>query len=489
MNSTRARHSPASPGGAPDWRKLGQELTGDLVLPEDPEYPTARQLHLGQFDGIAPQAVAYPENSADVGECLRFAAAHGVGVAVRGGGHSLGGYSTGHGLVIAMSRMNRVNVAPSGDLVTLEAGVQQVDAVDQVARQGLALVGGICPTVGITGYILGGGTGWLTKQAGMGCDQLVAAEIVLASGEVVRCSETEEPDLFWALRGAGPGNFGVVTELTIRPTRVPRLVNHTLTWEWDSAAELFDAWQRWIQQVPRAMGGTVAAALMDAGSGAAPQLILQGAWQGSEADAREHVNELVEAVGTRPSSEVFDELPYQQAMMAWYQCADKTVEQCHRIGTTPEAMLPRQDYAVERNRLCGEAVPADGVDAILSAFDSRRREGQFRALSLFGLGGQANEVPRAATAYVHRTAEFQISASAGLFKKPTEEDRAAAQAWTDACFDAFDPHSLGESYQGFMDPALADWQRSYYAENLDRLVELKRRYDPDGLFRFAQGIG
>ncbi|MFC7741125.1 BBE domain-containing protein [Nocardiopsis composta] len=98
-------------------------------------------------------------------------------------------------------------------------------------------------------------------------------------------------------------------------------------------------------------------------------------------------------------------------------------------------------------------------------------------------------MPRAATAYVHRTAEFQISASAGLFKKPTEEDRAAAQAWTDACFDAFDPHSLGESYQGFMDPALADWQRSYYAENLDRLVELKRRYDPDGLFRFAQGIG
>ena len=471
------------------WELLRGSLRGDLVTPSDARYDRARVLYWAQFDDVFPSAVAFCETSADVAACLSFCQDSGIPAVPRSGGHSLGGYSTTDGLVIDVSRISHVGTRRVGDGVRaiIGPGARQVDSLPALWRDGVAVPGGLCPTVSAGGFISGGGFGWTTRRHGMACDHVLAAEVVLADGRVVRCSESVQPELFWALRGAGGGNFGVITEYEMLPRRIPTIVSYHLRWPWDAAAAVLAAWQRWMVEAPDEMGS----ALSVTAPGTDPATVdVAGGWLGDQAALERRIDALVADVGRSPEIRTAQEDSYLDAMTAVYGVADTTAEQRQWTGQNPDAVIPRQLFAVDRGILLEEAIPASGIATVLAAFERDPRPGQVRLLSFFALGGQANRTPRTASAYVHRDAQFYLAFWIGLDRDlPDGEDRRAAEEWADEGFAVIDRYSGGEAYQNFIDPRLAGWQEAYYAENYARLAEVKRTYDPHGFFRFAQSIG
>lgn len=470
----------ARPAG---WELLRGSLRGDLVTPSDARYDRARMGYWVQFDDVRPSAVVFCETPADVVACLAFCQDVGIPAVPRSGGHSLGGYSATEGLVIDVSRMSRVRTRGTGDGITavVGAGARQVDSLPVLWRDGVALPGGLCPTVSAGGFVSGGGFGWLTRRYGMASDHVLAAEVVLADGRVVRCSESVEPELFWGVRGAGGGNFGVITEYEMRPRRVPRIVSYHIRWPWDAVPAVIAAWQRWIIDGPDELGSALSVtATAD----------VAGGWLGDQAMLERHLDALVADVGRRPEIRTAQENSYLDAMMATFGMADTTADQRQWTGQNPDAVTPRAHFAVDRGVLMDQEIPHLGIGEVLAAFERDPRPGQVRLLSFFALGGQANRVPRTASAYVHRDAQFYLAFWVGLDRDlPDEADRHAAQAWADDGFAVIDRYSGGEAYQNFIDPALVDWREAYYAENYARLAEVKRTYDPHGFFRFAQSIG
>ncbi|MUN36758.1 FAD-binding oxidoreductase [Actinomadura litoris] len=473
---------------ATEWDRLRRRLGDRLVLPSDAGYAAAKQIQWTEFDGVNPAGVAYCTSPGDVQACLSFAQYNGIAAVPRSGGHSYGGYSTSTGLVIDVSRINGIQM--KGDTTYMGPGAQLVDVVDTLSRNGAAVSAGLCPTVAMGGYLQGGGIGWQTRALGIGCDTVESAQVVLADGRVVTCSEKSYPDLFWALRGGGGGNFGIVTGYQRRHAMVPRMVNFTLYWAWDDVQRVMAAWQKWSRTVPDNLGSRWLFIHFDAAPGNVPYLITDGAFLGSPEDLAPHLEALISEVGRRPQKRDVNDLTFRDAMMTWFDCTTKTVAQCHRVGANPEAMLPRTGYTLERTRIFRKDAPAAGLEAMVEAFDADRKAGHIRFVQAFALGGVSARPSRTDTAYVHRDALFTVNWSTMVPPAgATQEDRAIARRWIDNAFTVTDRYSSHETYQNYIDPELTDWRRAYYAENYPRLVDVKRRYDRYGFFDFEQAIG
>ncbi|MFI0980772.1 FAD-binding oxidoreductase [Streptomyces sp. NPDC021093] len=471
----------------PVWGQLRDALRGDLVLPGDAGYDKAKQLATAQFDHVRPQAVAYCETAEDVRACVNFAREGGIPCAVRSGGHSFTGWSTSEGLVINLTRLNTVRAtAPT---VRVGPGIQTVDAVAALSPLGLTVPAGFCPSVSPGGFVTGGGMGWQFRKYGPASDRLISAQVVLADGRIVTASEQQDADLLWALRGGGGGNFGVVTDFEMAPTKETHVVTFDLTWPWDQAQKAFTVWQDWATAAPVGLSSRAGVVLRDAAPGKVPTLIINGAHFGGQAELEAQIAALTSAIGSPPTTSEVKERAYDKAMMRLFGCETRTVEQCHISGSNPEAQLPRDQFVRHRSRMFSASVPGSGVADMLAAFDADRTAGQFRYLGFLSLGGNANKVAPGDTAYVHRDAEhFAVFNVALGTPQPEPEALARALSWVDSGFAAMDPHSNGRTYVNYPDPALADWQQSYYGGNLARLRSVKRAYDPNGFFRFPQGV-
>ncbi|HEY0637771.1 MAG TPA: FAD-binding oxidoreductase [Pseudonocardiaceae bacterium] len=474
----------------PPWDRLRTRITGDVVLPGDAGYDSARRLQLARYDGVRPSAVLYAETPADVRDGLLFAQNHDLPLAVRSGGHNYAGWSTGEGMVLDVSRLNGIRRTDTGQQVVIGAGAQTIDVLDTLTRDGVAAPGGMCADIGSGGYFSVGGTGLQTRMHGIASDRVTAARVVLADGRVVRCSRDEEPDLFWALRGGGGGNFGVVTAWRVRTFEVGPVHEFTLVWSWDDAAPVLTEVQGWMVRAPRELAGLFTIVVPDAAPGVPPDVVLNGVHHGDGAELERLLDELVGESGRTPVYRDVRQRPFKDAMMGWYGCEGYTVEQCHRVGQNPAALLPRDNWVIDRGRLLDAPVPAAGVDELLAAYDRLHRSGEARLLWLMNLGGAANDRARGATAYVHRGTELLMSFVLAMHTPtPSPEHLANSRAWAAGGFDIIDRYGNGESYVAFPDLELTDWRESYYAENYPRLVRVKRAYDPYNFFRFGRSIG
>ena len=243
----------AAGGGSPPWNQLQGNLQGRLVLPSSPDYGTAKELDLLQFDNINPKGIAFCVSSADAAACLAFARRYALPIAVRSGGHSLGGYSTTPGVIIDVSELNSISVGNGS--VTLGPGAENVDVLTTLAPHGLAVVGGACPTVAAGGFIQGGGLGFLTPPFGMACNNVTSAQVVLASGKVVTASAQQNSDLYWAIRGGGGGNFGIVTSYTVTPVAVSTVLVSNIVFGWDQAQAMLTGYSQWLVNAPQTISG------------------------------------------------------------------------------------------------------------------------------------------------------------------------------------------------------------------------------------------
>ncbi|MFC4148501.1 FAD-dependent oxidoreductase [Micromonospora mangrovi] len=464
------------------WAALTDGLSGDLVLPGDERYPQARELQQVEFDAIEPLAVVYCATVADVQRAVRFAAEHDVPVRLRSGGHSHNGWSTGEALIIDVSRLDHVRL--TGATVHLGPGLRSVDALDRLGPLGRQIVTGTFPTVAAGGFLAGGGLGWQTRRFGVGSDRLVSAKVVLADGRLVSCSEDEEPDLFWALRGGGGGTFGVVVDYEVRPIAAPALVRYETVWPLARAPELLAAWQDWCVEAPDTLGSSLVV-LPSFGPDKPASIRIWGvSLDGADRLGRELAQLAERAAGAPAEARVTGPEPYSEAMHRSL-CGELSPAECHRTGTSPVARGHRHPLTLRSYRLTDRAMTAAEASAAVEAWDPSLD--QERYLLLIAVGGRANDIDPAATGYVHRTARFLVGYQYAL-RNPSPEAMPAAWAWTDRTAATLEPVACG-SYVNFPSTRPEpDWPARFFGTNLPRLRAVKRAVDPGNFFRHEQSI-
>jgi FAD/FMN-containing dehydrogenase len=450
---------------APDLGTLQGAIAGDVVLPGAPGYETVRKPPIARFQDIRPQAVVLCESAMDVAETIAFARRSGAEIAVRSGGHCFEGRSSTSGILIDVTPMCSVSL--SWGIATVGAGARLGEVYDAVHDQGRTIAAGCGPSVGIAGLALGGGLGILGRKHGLTSDQLVGAEVVLADGRVVECDARRDEELFWALRGAGAGTFGVVTSLSFRTLPAPTATSFHLAWPVAHAAAVIAAWQTWAPLAP----DELAASLLVTAPGDAgrpPVANLFGAMLGTAADAAELLGELVAAVGADPASSSFTQMSYRDT---------KRYLSEHGPGDD------QPGHAFSKSEFFRRPHPTKTIAALVDHLVRDRVPGQSRELDFTPWGGAYNRVREDASAFVHRAELFLLKHGVVVAPGGPPAAERVARGWLTRSWELVHPCGSGGVYPNFPDPGLDDPARAYYGANHERLLRIKARYDPDGVFR------
>ena len=464
---------------ATDWEALQAAIAGRVVLPGAPDYDSVHRPVMARFEHLRPAAVVLCQTPADVSATIAFARRIHLRAAIRSGGHSVAGRSSTDGLVIDVTPMGSVQVA--GEVATVGAGVRLGGLYDALAEHGLTVPAGCGPSVGIAVLTLGGGIGILGRTYGLTCDHLLQAQVVLADGRVVDCDQHHDQELFWALRGAGGGNFGVVTSLAFRTVPAPPATVFQLAWPLAHAATVIQAWQAWAPTAPDELDATLR--LTAAGDGERPpQVDLIGAVLGSEADAAKLLDQLVARAGADPAAAVRRQLPYRAAKR--YLDRLGSVDDQHQ-GAAPGQP---QGHLFTKSEFFRQPLPSDTVTALLAHLARGLAGGSWREVTFTPWGGAYNRVLPDATAFVHRGELFLVQHLVTISPDAPTIVRGAARGWLARSWALVHPWGSGGVYPNFPDPDLEDWAQAYYGSNYDRLVRVKARYDPDQLFRFHQSL-
>ncbi len=432
-------------------------IDGALLTPGSPEYDAARRPENRAYADVRPALVLRCCSEADVVQGLTFARETGLPVVPSGGGHCFAGRSSTEGLLLDLSGLSDVVV--DGTRATIGAGARLGGVYAELHRHGRTLPAGCGETVGIAGLTLGGGIGLLGRRYGLTCDRLVAARVVLADGRVVDCGPDAEPDLFWALRGAGGGQFGVVTSLTFDTVAEPLTTRFELRWAPAATTEVVAAWQDWAPTAPDEL--TANLTLVAEPGRADHDVVLFGASMLEDAPTRQLLDAFCSAAAPPLGVEVRAATPYSE------------------LKRTFADLDPREDPDVTprtRSELFEAPMRAATLASLLSAF-ADRPPSEGRQLTFLAMGGAYGRVPVEATAFAHRHALFSL-----------EHLGSTPSRWVDRSWEIAHADGSGGVYANFPDPDLVDWARAYHGGNARRLARIKRAYDPDRLFDFPQCI-
>ncbi len=360
------------------------------------------------------------------------------------------------------------------------AGATLINVYSQLASQGLLLPGGSCPTVGIAGLALGGGIGVFSRAYGLTCDQMTSVEIVTADGVVRRCGPGQDEDLYWASRGGGGGNFGIVTSFGFQVHPIPEAITlFTLEWPWGGAASVLDSWLRWIPSTPEQLWANCQ--LYGSGNAGSGLVKVTGVFVGTVQACSAALRPLPAAVGQAPTYQFVGPEDYLTATMIEAGCEGASFAQC---------AAPVQSPFVAKSSYVGGPLPQQAVSGIVSALSNlpAALQGAGGGVVFDGYGGVINQVGAGETAFVHRgavaCAQYLLTYPAA---SPDPSATSAASAWLENMHQMFSSVTQG-SYQNYIDPTLADWQQAYYGTNLPRLRSVKQKFDPEDVFHFAQSI-
>jgi FAD binding domain/Berberine and berberine like len=429
-------------------------LDGELFSADSPGYEAIRRPVNAAYREVRPRLVVACRSVSDVVAMMRYATAAGDRVAPRGGGHCFAGRSSTDGIVLDLSGLDAIRMADDR-VAAIGAGARLEQVYGALHARGWTLPAGCGPTVGITGLTLGGGIGLLGRKHGLTCDHLVGAQVVLSSGNVVDCDHDREPDLFWGLRGAGGGQFGVVTSL--RFDTIPEPVTTRIEAHWPDIAleELVAAWQAWAPDAP---GDLTVNLTLDSEPGAPVRATLFGASTLEEGSTGELLREFTEQAGVAPTIELRAGLPY------------------HRLKHT---FADPRDLPGRALRIRSEFFRAMSDHTLASLLTQLGDPGTVgrRQLTFTAMGGAYNRVAEDATAFAHRGERFLL-----------EHIADAADPWADRSWATAHADGSGRVYPNFPDPALDDWAAAYHAGNYPRLASVKNAYDPHRFFDFPQAI-
>ena len=454
--------------------ELAGLVQGTVVTPADSAYDSARRLYSPRYDSVRPGAIVFCETTQDVWRTVRWAKRHSIRVVARAGGHSYAGYSTCRGVVADVTRLSDVTVNPAAGTATVGAGARLIDVDQQLFQSGVMIPAGSCPTVGIAGLTLGGGHGFSGRKHGLTCDNLRSLTIVTASGQALLASQAQHPDLFWACRGGGAGQFGIVTSFVFNTHPASDVATYRATWNWSDAAKIVAAWQAWAPTAPDELFSMCDLIATDGTGG--PIVASNGQYFGGTAALQTLLQPLVNAAP--PKTMEIRLRSFVNAALDWANCSE--VARCH-IGV-PNAEVGRSDFLAKSDYVA-TPLPSGGIQAMIQKIEQRQNEPALGGGSILmdAYGGAINRVAKDSTAFVHRDQLFSVQYVAGS-SSPADAD------WLRAFRGAMAPFVSGQAYQNYIDPELQQPNVAYYASNLPRLRRVKARYDPKNVFRFDRSV-
>ena len=464
----------------PQLAALESAIEGTVALAGSPDYELVRKPAWAQFEDVRPQAAVLCRVPQDVVETIALARRLGMPTVARSGGHCIAGRSSTSGILIDVGPMCSVSTADG--IATVGAGAQLGEVYDRLEPFGLTIVAGACPSVGIAGLTLGGGLGILGRTYGLTSDQLVEAQVVLADGRVVDCDERRDPDLFWALRGAGGGHFGVVTSFGFRTVPAENVTCFKLVWPHTHAAALIETWQEWA---PNAADELAASLLLNSsGAYGEPIVTLFGAMLGAEHETANVLDELVARIGADPASAAVHEMSHGAAKRYLAEHAPEAEGEDRTSSTEPS----QPELVFVKSEFFREPLPSDAIAALVDAFRTGRASGQARELDFTPWGGAYNRTQPEATAFVHRDERFLLKHAVALGRAASRRERDAGRDWLARSWAIAHPWGSGGVFPNFPDSDLGDWEHAYHGINYERLIRVKASYDPDDVFRFHQSL-
>lgn len=465
-SSSSSSHAAAS---SADWSKLAKTLHGRLLTPGEPGYATSALPYNTLYSSIRPRGIAMCADPADALAALTWAEQTGETFTVMSGSHSYAGFSTCTGLIIDMTDLNTVSFDHSNDQVTIGVGVRNHQLFSTLPPLRVGLPHGRCPHTGVGGFVLGGGFGFTSRTMGMLADTLVRTEIITASGDMLTCDASNNPDLYWACRGGTGGNFGINTSYTLQTHPLPATVSvYKLEWHWSDAATMLTALQKMMLSAPDELGCRIGL-----GATGLHKLTFEASTLGEYVGPVSQLRELLAPViaAAKPTSVTIEEVPIAAAIR--FLAADVPFDR----------FAAKSSYAVEPFSDAAAATLVRELDKIPGSSNSGGN-----GIAIFCLGGAVNKAPAGATAYVHRDARFLINFEATWEAADTPQVVAANESWLQGIYQSMQPYVLPNSYQNWPDRTLADWEHAYFGSNLQRLTEVKAKYDPKDRFRYAQSI-
>ena len=451
------------------WNELAKRLGGRLVLPGQPGFGALALPNNLRYAARQPAAVALCASADDVSASILWARKYGVPLVARSGGHSYAGYSTTTGLMIDVRQMNSFQFDRKSATLTLGGGARNITVFKGCRPLGIAIPHGRCFQVGVAGLALGGGVGFNMRPNGLTSDAIVATQIVTAGGELHAIDASGSPDLFWACRGGGGGNFGINTSFTFQTFSVGETAACELWWSGE-LEPVFELLVRTLENAPDTLGSKVSVQIArDPKTGkyeTAVELLAQ-----CEGTRRQLLDILAPVYNLRPPDKTvfFDSAPY------WF-----VQERLSEPG--------RPSYYQERSRFFNERFSNRAGEIV---FDWCRRwpnVTKFASFKMFQTGGAVNAISPRATAFVHRNSWWLGSIDVVWEAARTPSELQRALEWQSRFYEAIVPVAKGGAYQNFIDPSLEDWKTAYYGTNLSRLETIKQRVDPTHVFNFPEAI-
>jgi hypothetical protein len=451
--------------------QLRTTIRGDVQKPGDPGYadkPVYNAMHQHR-----PALIVRCTGTADVTDAVTFARRHGLLVAVRGGGHSVAGHSTGDGvLVIDLTRMRGVDVDPTAGTARAQGGALWGDVDRETQAFGLIVPGGVVSETGVAGLTLGGGEGWVRRKYGLTIDSLLSARVVCADGSVHTASPTSEPDLFWALRGGG-GNFGIVTSFEFRTHPLGPIVAFAgVFYPVADAARILPRWRDYCASAPDEVTSVALAITMPAAPTLPPPIhnqacmVVGGVYAGAP-EAGMKIMQPLRELGV-PLADISQPMPFSMVQSAF------------------DPLFPMgklQSYWKAQNLA---DLPDKAIEVIASR--ANQRPSPLTLVVTFQMGGAINKVGSTETAYAERSAPWMSSID-GNWENAAENGKNIA--WVRESFRQISPYSTGTTYTNFTgqaDETAGALTVTAYGANMSRLRRIKAHYDPDNFFRLNPNI-
>lgn len=459
------------------WADLKGSLRGTVLRRGESGYPELAAPRNLRFAADMPKAVVLCSGPEDISTSLLWARKTNTPFAIRGGGHNYSSASSSRGILISTRRMNAARI--DGTTLNAKAGVLNADLAKLLPQGGhgrLLLPGGNCPGVGVAGLTLGGGIGPNAPWGGLTADRLRKATMVTAEGDVVAASATENPDLFWGLRGGAGGNLCVVAELEYELVEVPvtRATTARLTFSGrDAALAAALAFQRLRAEAERTSSGTLSLVHRDGDV----QAVMRAQTLANEKDALDLLAGLLRIPGVKA----------EIAERSWWDAYDW-------YSVAPRPSHSFWDRSLYADEFLPEGALIDALDVVRRFPAEGNPDSRNGSMGLFGwVGGAVSEIAPEETAYVHRGSRVLIEMASRWVDSGSPTQSVAPippeiRAWEEQLWEVLLPHTTGRSYQNFPDPELQDWSSAYYGDNVIRLEGIKKVWDPDNVFSHFQGV-
>lgn len=439
-------------------------LTGHVVTPFDSEYNEGRQ-GFNRAKQQYPLIIVYCENKCDVSNAVKWSRKHQVPLRIRNGGHNYEGYSNGNcTLVIDISKMIDMKINECENSLYVQGGVSNRQVYEFISSKGYPFPGGTCPTVGVSGYALGGGWGLSCRYLGLGCDNLRQIEMVNDEGNIIKANDTCNCDLFWACRGAGGGNYGVIVSMTFRlPPPVDKVTLIEIDYLNVSSEEqeaFLHTWQEWLETGDCKM--TLISRIYNSENDGLSMLV-RGIFYGKSDEAKRIVGKFL----------AFDKAEYNFEYLTFFEA----------VSIIGSAYPPYEKFQ-SGSRFVLRNFNDKKISEIVGLIKERPQGSVFVGLSMYALGGRVSEVNIDDTAFFYRNGKYIIWMETIWEEKEYAEENIE---WISNKFPCLEAITTG-SYVNFPYGELENYLEEYYGCHVNRLTKIKMKYDPYNIFTFPQGI-